>query len=155
MCTVRLIKGLVVVFLFSFLAACGDLGEESVVVTPGGGQGGDVNPPMIVSQSPSVDDNASIDTVVTLVFDEEIDPASIVEDSIKLTGPTGQVAGAVSYDPSQKQLTFVPESHLKAFSSYQVSVSGITDSYGNPIKESQGWTFATIFDQLPPTLPTF
>lgn len=153
--TVKFIKSLVVVSLLSVLAACGDGGSGGVVEVPGGSPDLDTTSPKIISQMPSVDGSASIDVVVSLTFDEEVDPASVIEDTIQINGPAGPVAGTVSYDPTLKQLSFVPEDYLMAFSSYQVDLAGITDINGNFLEQPEDWSFTTIFAQLPPELPEF
>jgi hypothetical protein len=153
--TVDFIKKLVVVSLISVLVACGGGGDESYVEIPGGGTDLDVTAPRIISQSPSVDSSASIDVVVSLGFDEEIDSSSIAEDAIQINGPDGAVAGTVSYDPDLIQVSFVSDDYLVAFSTYQVEFTGITDIHGNLVEQNQNWSFTTIFDQLPPELPEF
>ncbi len=52
----------------------------------------DMTPPKVIKQRPLVDGNASIDVVVSLIFDEEIDPASISQETIQIIGPTGSDA---------------------------------------------------------------
>ena len=113
--TIKLIKGLVVISLFSFLAACGSdesvtlpgsISDESVSM-PDSIADGDLVAPRVVSQFPAEDGNASIDVVVSMTFDEEIDQASITADSVQLSGPTGTVNGEVLYDSSLKQLSFI------------------------------------------------
>ena len=161
--TIKLIKGLVVISLFSFLAACGSdesvtlpgsISDESVSM-PDSIADGDLVAPRVVSQFPAEDGNASIDVVVSMTFDEEIDQASITADSVQLSGPTGTVNGEVLYDSSLKQLSFISENYLVAFSSYEVVLASVTDIYGNSIEPVEGWNFTTIFDQLPPELPEF
>lgn len=152
--TVNIIKSLVIVSLVSVLAACGGGSDDSFVELPGGETAPDAAV-SIISQRPSIDSSAAIDTVVSLSFDEEIASASIAEDAIHLSGPYGTVAGTVSYDPNLNQVNFVPDEYLVAFSVYQVEISGITDMNGNLIEQNQNWSFKTIFDQLPPELPEF
>ena len=115
----------------------------------------DMTPPKVIKQRPLVDGNASIDVVVSLTFDEEIDPASISEETIQIIGPTGPMAGTIAYDPTLKELNFTTESYLMAFTSYQVYLTGIADNYGNSLEQPQSFNFTTIFDQRPPELPEF
>ena len=154
--TAEFIKIVVVVSLLFILVACGGGGGDGVVVDlPEDGSGQDVSSPKLISQMPSVDSSASIDVVVSMSFDEDLDPASITDQTIQVDGPAGSVAGTVTYDPSLKQLSFIPDSYLMAFSSYQVAFTGLTDLSGNVVVQSQDWAFTTIFDQLPPELPEF
>ena len=115
----------------------------------------DMTPPKVIKQRPLVDGNASIDVVVSLTFDEEIDPASISEETIQIIGPTGPMAGTIAYDPTLKELNFTTESYLMAFTSYQVYLTGIADNYGNSLEQTQSFSFTTTFDQRPPELPEF
>lgn len=149
---INIIKSLVVFSLLVLLAACGGGGESGA---PGSIADGGLAIPRVVSQFPAVDSSASIDTVVTIAFDEEIDPASLTADTVQLSGPDGLVSGEVSYDSNLNQLSFVPDEHLLAYSSYQVTMTSVTDIYGNSFEPEAAWDFTTIFDQLPPELPEF
>lgn len=115
----------------------------------------DMTPPKVIKQRPPVDGNASIDTVISLTFDEKIDPASISGETIQIIGPRGPLLGTISYDPTLKEVNFTTDSYLMAFTSYQVYLEGISDIYGNNIEQPQDFNFTTIFDQLPPELPDF
>lgn len=115
----------------------------------------DLTPPQVVAQTPQSAGNASTDVVVSLRFDEALDPASVSADSVQLVGPTGVVSGAVSYDSVLKQLSFTPDQNLLAYSTYQIAVNGVADLHGNPLPQTYNWDFTTIFDQLPPALPNF
>jgi len=115
----------------------------------------DMTPPKVINQRPLADGNASIDVVVSLIFDEEIDPASISQETIQIIGPTGPMPGTISYDPTLKEVNFTTESYLRAFTTYQVYLTGIADKYGNSLEQPQSFNFTTIFDQRPPELPEF
>ncbi|MDT8419621.1 MAG: Ig-like domain-containing protein [Desulfuromonadales bacterium] len=115
----------------------------------------DMAAPKAVRQLPPAGGSASIDSVVTLTLDEDIAQETLQDSSFQVFGPAGPVAGSLSYDPVSRQLEFVPDALLTAFSTYQVDISGIADLHGNPYEASQDWEFSTIFDQLPPELPEF
>jgi hypothetical protein len=115
----------------------------------------DMTPPKVINQRPLVDGNASIDVVVSLIFDEEIDPASISQETIQIIGPTGPMPGTIAYDPTLKEVNFTTESYLRAFTTYEVYLAGIADKYGNSLEQPQSFNFTTIFDQRPPELPEF
>ena len=115
----------------------------------------DMTPPEVQSQQPPSAGSASTDVVVSLRFDEALDPLSIDAGSVQLIGPAGPVSGTVSYNASLQQLEFKPDKYLLAYANYQVQVSGVEDSYGNPLHQTYSWDFSTIFDQLPPALPEF
>ncbi|WP_020676372.1 Ig-like domain-containing protein [Geopsychrobacter electrodiphilus] len=115
----------------------------------------DMTPPRVISQSPVVNGSASIDALISMTFDEALDPASVSVQTLKLSGPTGLVPGTVSYDPVLKQVKFSSEVYLMAFSSYRVDLTAVSDIYGNTVTNPISWSFTTIFDQLPPDLPNF
>jgi hypothetical protein len=115
----------------------------------------DITPPKIVSKNPASAGETSIDATLSITFDEALDAASVLTDTLVLTGPTGPVNGTVRYNPDLKQISFAPENFLLAFTSYQVELDSVTDIYGNPSAPQAVWSFTTLFDQLPPDLPEF
>ena len=116
----------------------------------------DMQPPQLLSRSPSPGGSAPVDAVVTVSFDELLDETLLGSNVIGLAGPDGMVSGSISYDADQKTLTFVPSQFLMPYSQYQVILSaGLADSLGNPLGEEMTWDFATIFDKTPPPLPDF
>lgn len=115
----------------------------------------DMLPPKIIAQTPLVDGSAPVDVIVSLTYDEEITPSSITEGTIKVIGPNGDVPGTVEYIRDLKQLNFITDSYLMAFSSYQVDIAGVADIYGNNLDQTHTFYFTTIFDQIPPDLPDF
>lgn len=116
----------------------------------------DMQPPQLLSQYPPPGDNAPIDAVVSVSFDELLDETLLHSEIINVSGPGGDISGQLVFDAEQKTLSFVPDQVLLPFSDYQITLSGqLTDSLGNPLGEDVIWTFATIFDQTPPPLPDF
>jgi hypothetical protein len=116
----------------------------------------DMLPPQVQSQSPPAGDTASIDTVISVSFDELLDETLLTTDTVVLTGPDGSVSGSLDYDSEQISLTFTPNQFLIPFSNYQVAVSGgLADILGNSLGTDLTWSFTTIFDQMPPPLPDF
>jgi len=116
----------------------------------------DMFPPQVQSQSPPAGDTASIGTAISLSFDELLDETLLDDNTIELTGPNGLVSGSLDYDPEHISLTFTPSQLLIPFSTYQVTVSGgLADILGNSLGANVTWTFTTIFDQMPPSLPDF
>lgn len=109
----------------------------------------------IVNKNPVSGGETSVDASITITFDEELDETSVLNDTITLTGSTGPVNGTISYNPDLKQISFVPESNLLAFTFYQVKLNSVDDVYGNRSASPTDWSFTTIFDQQPPDLPDF
>jgi len=126
------------------------------VATPPASEGWDMQPPRPESKFPAPDNTASIDTIISITFDENLVSETDFEDSIEVFGPQGAVAGNVDYDESSWRLTFTPADVLIAFSDYHVVVrAGLTDVSANPLGADIVWDFSTIFDLLPPVLPSF
>lgn len=116
----------------------------------------DMTPPQVVSFSPQEDAATSIETVVTVRFDEALDETQVADDRFELIGPHGSVSGSLTYDADLQQLTFVANQVLLPYSEYEVVLkSTLADERGNALGEDISWTFTTIFDQTPPALPEF
>ncbi len=116
----------------------------------------DMEPPQPQRQFPAAADTASIDTLISVTFDEALDENLLVDGIIEVYGPNGLVAGNISYDADNFTLTFAPNQVLFAFNDYRVVVSEtLTDSLGNPLGADLEWPFETNFGLLPPALPDF
>ncbi len=116
----------------------------------------DMQPPLLLSQFPLAGDDASIDVVIAVVFDELLDETLLNNGIIEVHGPNGVVSGTLDYDADSSRLTFTPTQVLLPFSSYRVTIGeGLADVLGNPLSSEIEWSFTTIFDQLPPALPDF
>ncbi len=116
----------------------------------------DMQPPQIQSQFPSADDAASVDVIVSILFDEPLDETLLTSGIVELSGPNGLVSGILDYDVDHTRLTFTPSQLLLPFSNYQITVNEVlADTLGNPLGEDISWMFTTIFDQTPPLLPDF
>ena len=82
-----------------------------------------------------------VNNVVTITFNEEMDPATITQSSISLTG-TSLVAGTVSY--SGKTATFTPTSPLAENTTYTGRVkTTVKDLMGNALQTDYVWAFTT------------
>ncbi len=116
----------------------------------------DMQAPQLQTQSPPAGDTASVDTVISITFDEPLDETLLVDDIITLSGPDGIVSGRLDYDAEQLRLDFTPSQLLVPFSRYQVTVDrSLADTLGNPLGADIAWEFITTFDQTPPPLPVF
>ena len=116
----------------------------------------DMQAPQLQSQSPAAGDTASVDAIISIVFDEDLDETLLVDGVITLSGPNGVVSGSLDYDIDAARLSFIPSQLLVPFSHYQVAVDGaLADLLGNPLGVAITWEFTTTFDQTPPSLPVF
>ena len=116
----------------------------------------DMQAPQLQTQSPPAGDTASVDTIISIIFDEDLDETLLVDGVMTLSGPNGVVSGNLDSDAEHNQLNFIPSQLLVPFSQYQVRVEGtLADILGNPLGADIIWEFTTTFDQTPPPLPVF
>jgi hypothetical protein len=106
---------------------CGEAGSEPRVVSyyPGNG---DIDVPS--------------DTVLTVVFDREMDPATINAGTFTLEGPRGAVNAIVTFDSATATLT--PSAPLAGHSSHTARLDrGVSDLLGNEMGVPFAWSFTT------------
>ncbi len=98
--------------------------------------------PIVESTTPVLNALAvPVNNVVTITFNEEMDPASITQSSITLTG-SSLVAGIVTY--SGKTATFTPSSPLAENTTYTGRVkTTVKDLMGNALQTDYVWAFTT------------
>ena len=98
--------------------------------------------PIVESTAPVANALAvPVNNVVTITFNEEMDPATITQSSITLTG-SSLVAGTVSY--SGKTATFTPTSPLAENTTYTGRVkTTVKDLMGNALQTDYVWAFTT------------
>lgn len=98
--------------------------------------------PIVESTTPVLNALAvPVNNVVTITFNEEMDPASITQSSITLTG-SSLVAGIVTY--SGKTATFTPSSPLAENTTYTGRVkTNVKDLMGNALQTDYVWAFTT------------
>lgn len=98
--------------------------------------------PIVESTTPVLNALAvPVNSVVTITFNEEMDPATITQSSITLTG-SSLVAGIVTY--SGKTATFTPSSPLAENTTYTGRVkTTVKDLMGNALQTDYVWAFTT------------
>ncbi len=102
----------------------------------------DLTPPQIISTNPlnnSID--ISLNSAITVIFNEPIDPGSITSSTFTLTGASGQISGTVTY--SGTTATFTPSANLEHSSVYTVIITGAKDLAGNALVENYIFIFKT------------
>ncbi len=116
----------------------------------------DASPPRILSQAPAADAEAPVTSAIIVTFDEALDPATIDDTSLMVTGSGTTFEGTIDYDEASRSLTLTPFQPLFAYGRFTVVVADtLTDKLGNPLGSAKTWEFSTIFDQSPPELPNF
>ena len=99
--------------------------------------------PVVLSTVPDTDAiNVPLDQVITVTFNEEVDPATINEETFTIDGATS-VAGTVT--SSGATATFTPSADLAPNTTYTGMVTtSVKDPLGNALQKNYVWTFTTI-----------
>jgi methionine-rich copper-binding protein CopC len=103
--------------------------------------------PALTGRAPAAGAGGVANTAaVTATFSEPVTASTVVA---TLTGPSGAVAGATSYDAGSATATFTPAAALAYSTTYTASVSGARDVAGNQMTPVT-WTFTTAAAPPPP-----
>lgn len=99
--------------------------------------------PIVLSTIPANSDiNVPLNQVISITFNEELNPATVNSQTIKLNG-TAAIAGTVTY--SGMTAYFTPSANLQPNTTYTGTVTtGIKDPMGNALQENYVWSFKTI-----------
>lgn len=109
----------------------------------------DTVPPTVTSTTPARDDSATVNTLISINFSEEIDVSTLNSGTI-LFNP--EIAGAFAIQADQ-QVVFAPAQPLDTFVVYTVTATtAVTDSAGNHMADDYVWQFHTIRDMTPPVI---
>lgn len=98
--------------------------------------------PLVVSTNPTNGaTSVPLDQIITVTFNEEMNPSTITLNSISINGPT-VVTGTISY--SGLTATFTPLSPLEANTIYTGRVTtDVKDTRGNALQADYVWSFST------------
>jgi len=120
-----------------FFAGCG---QEVVTV------------PSVVSTVPAQGaTNVAINTAISATFNMAMAPATLTGSTFTVAGPSGAVAGTVTY--SGVTATFTPGASLAYGASYTATITtGAANAGGTPLIANYVWTFTTIAPAVPPTV---
>src|SRR6202022_574982 len=116
------------VYLCGYMDIAGNNGScfGSVFYT---GTSPDTTHPTVTAINPSNGQTGvPINTIITAVISDDLDPATVTSSSIRVTP---SVAGTVSLATDGVTLTFTPSAPLAVNTVYNVSVSGLKDTEGN------------------------
>jgi hypothetical protein len=99
--------------------------------------------PTVASTSPADDAlNVAVNSPITAVFSEAMDPGSININTFTLTDGISTISGSISY--SELTATFEPDSSLSEWTEYTVTVTtGVLDLAGNAMLSDYSWSFKT------------
>lgn len=132
----------------------GNFGYAEVIVQPGPPPP-DTIAPTISSTSPQdTATDVGVNTVITAIFSEAMDPATIIASNFILLDPSMiPVAGTVTY--TDTTATFTPSMDLDYSSQYTARITqDVQDVAGNPLASDYTWSFTTGIapDTTPPTV---
>ena len=98
--------------------------------------------PLVLSTDPTAGaTNVPLNKVITVTFNEIMNPATITQASFTITGAT-PVAGVITY--SGNTATFTPSSPLTVNTTYTGRVTtAVKDANGNALQTDYVWTFST------------
>ena len=104
-----------------------------------------------VSQSPSPNaTNVPLATTVTVTFNESVLGSSITTSNFVLKdSKNNPVSATVSYTDSNHTATLTPNAALAASTTYTATISGVTDSAGDPMTSAVSWSFTTAAAIMP------
>ena len=104
----------------------------------------DVTPPTVSTASPGDGEHdVPLDALVSVTFDEALDPATVNNQTLLVISPRGAVDGAVSYDDATFTAEFTPTRTLILGASYTVTLTtDVADVAGNMLDEDVTWNFA-------------
>lgn len=134
--------GIAVMLMTAFMVGCKDENVETVGVCP-----------LVVSTNPAnLATNVPLDQVVTVTFNEAMDPATITPEALTLLSPGSpggrsratQISGDMTYDAATYTMRFVPSSRLAPSATYTGTVATtVKDLMGNALQVDYVWTFST------------
>jgi O-glycosyl hydrolase len=89
-------------------------------------------------------------TTVTATFGAAMTASTINPSTFTLTGPSGAVAGAVSYNSTTFTATFTPSVSFADGATYTATIgTGATSSLGGPLPAPYTWSFTTVKGIVP------
>jgi hypothetical protein len=102
--------------------------------------GSDTRGPKVVDTAPNDGATGVEVNTVRAEFDEAIQASSL---TFTLTDGSDAVAADVTYDNDTRTATLTPAAALAAGTTYTATVSGATDTSGNPMTAPVTWSFTT------------
>lgn len=105
----------------------------------------DTTPPEVESISPADEaGDIALNTTIYAVFSEELDESAINSSSFTLKKGNSLLNGTITYDSTNKAVTFKPSNNLTANTTFTVTVKAtIVDAAGNPLASDYVWSFTT------------
>lgn len=146
------IAGVAAFVLAAFAGGCKDENIETVGVCP---QVSFTSPDNLATDVP-------LEQIVTVTFNEAMNPATITPGAFELSGPnpagrsaTSAVGGELSYDASTFTMSYKPNQKLAANTTYTGKIlTSVKDLMGNALQVEYVWTFSTAISVSPTVTST-
>lgn len=115
------------------------------LVACGGGDRADISAPSVLAVSPAEDGTSAVVTTdILATFDRAMDADSIDLTTFTVTGPSGSLAGIVSYDSDDDTAIFSPLTELLLDETYTATLARtVEDADGLGLGEEFIWSFRT------------
>ncbi|MFH0894207.1 MAG: Ig-like domain-containing protein, partial [Bacteroidota bacterium] len=109
--------------------------------------------PMVISTNPTkTATGVPINQIITVTFNERMNPATITQASFTLKGVLG-VPGTLTYDGTGPTFSFAPTTPLAYNTTYTGKVArSVKDLMGNALQADYVWSFTTALPQYTVTL---
>lgn len=100
--------------------------------------------PLVLSTDPANGDiNVPLDKVITVTFNETMNPATITQGGITLEG-IDEISGTITYNQDNLTASFTPSQELESNTTYTGRVkTSVKDLDGNALQVEYVWTFST------------
>lgn len=143
------IAAIATLFMAAFIGGCRDENVENVGVCP-----------LVVSTNPAdLATGVPQSQVITITFNEAMNPATITPGSFTLSGTDGsggrtsevtQILGELSYNAETFTISYTPGTLLTANTTYTGTVAtSVKDLMGNALQVAYIWTFVTGAPPVP------
>lgn len=94
----------------------------------------------------------SVNTAISSTFSQTINTSTLNTSTFTLSGPSGLVAGVVTYNATTNTATFTPSTPLAYNTTYTATITtGVKDLAGNPLASNYSWGFTTGSAPAAPT----
>jgi hypothetical protein len=141
-----------VVAVLSFAAIITACKKDDYVETPG------VCPIVISTDPANAATSVPLRQVITATFNEEMDPATINQESFILTNglkSSEAITGTLTYNNTNATMSFVPSTPLTSNTTYTGRIkASVKDFAGTPLQTDYVWTFSTGLVLSPTVIST-
>ncbi len=102
--------------------------------------------PAVTTETPAANAaNVAIGTALSATFNEPVQASTVNSTDFLLKASSGSsIAATVTYNSSTNTATLTPTSALANSTTYTATISGVTDTVGDPMSSPFSWSFTTV-----------